>query len=894
MISIQTNVTSLMAQQNLNIDNEFQNKTIDQLTSGYRINSSGDDAAGLAIANGYRSNVTELNQGVLNANDGISQLQIVDGGLNNISTILDRLQTLATESASSTFTGSRATLNQEYSELLTEVTRQASNVNLNVGGAFNNLLSVYIGGATQQSNATVSVDLSGADSAVDATSLGLANTNVLDGGAGITGNSQIVNGPGATFVKGTAGVNDQSFTFNVFSNGNAQTVTATVAASAAGSSLTSVLSSLNGQLNQYGITAGTASDGTLQFSGASAFTMQDNGATNGSNLLTNESTITGSTVYTAPPAGSTLTLTNASGTSAVVTFAASDNTVAKAIAKINAQTSTTGISAESNAAGTGINLVGAGAFTAVNSAGAGVFSPNGKVTGTATSAAAAGDTITLTSAAGVASTVTLKAADVTSVANTIAAINAQAGSSGVSAVLNSAGTGINFVGNGAFTVGANNAHVTTAATTTATEDFASDGVATINGATTGTFVAGNAGNTIVTTDANGNASTYTEVAGDTSAATLAANINAQYATDGIKSITAVVNSAGTGINFVGEGAFNVTTDAADVFAAASNLTAAPSSTYTAQTSGSSTLDGALAFTTPTNGSTLTLTSANNVTATVTFSASDNLASAMAKINAQTATTGISAVLNATGTGINLVGSGAFTAKNSAANGVFGSLTAATTSTSTLAASPNIENTANYTLNGATTFNQQTGNETLQFQTSNGAATVTLAAGDNAQTAVSKINAQTASLGVYAVLNSAGTGISLQGQNSFSLTDTNPQANTGFFSNTTTTAQNVTATAPAGGSTNNATAAISAINNAIQALGLVQGRVGAGENLMQYAVTLAQSQISSFSAAESQLRDADIAAQAANLTKAQVLTQTSVAALAQANSAPQAVLKLLQG
>ena len=64
--------------------------------------------------------------------------------------------------------------------------------------------------------------------------------------------------------------------------------------------------------------------------------------------------------------------------------------------------------------------------------------------------------------------------------------------------------------------------------------------------------------------------------------------------------------------------------------------------------------------------------------------------------------------------------------------------------------------------------------------------------------------------------------------------------------------------------------------------------------MQYAVTLAQSQISSFSAAESQIRDADVAAQAANLTKAQVLTQTSVAALAQANSEPQAVLKLLQG
>ncbi|HEY3454771.1 MAG TPA: flagellin, partial [Bryobacteraceae bacterium] len=69
---------------------------------------------------------------------------------------------------------------------------------------------------------------------------------------------------------------------------------------------------------------------------------------------------------------------------------------------------------------------------------------------------------------------------------------------------------------------------------------------------------------------------------------------------------------------------------------------------------------------------------------------------------------------------------------------------------------------------------------------------------------------------------------------------------------------------------------------------------AGENKLQYAISLAQSQISSFSAAESQIRDADVAAAAANLTKAQVLTQTSIAALAQANSEPQSVLKLLQG
>src|SRR6201984_2114090 len=131
--SFQTNVTSLLAQQNLRTNSDFQSRTIQRLTSGYRINSSGDDAAGLAVANKYRSDTAELQQGVRNANDGISTLQIIDGGLNNISKILDRLKTLATQSASNTFTGNRSILNNEFQSLTAEVTRQAANIGLSTG-----------------------------------------------------------------------------------------------------------------------------------------------------------------------------------------------------------------------------------------------------------------------------------------------------------------------------------------------------------------------------------------------------------------------------------------------------------------------------------------------------------------------------------------------------------------------------------------------------------------------------------------------------------------------------------------------------------------------------------------------------------------------------------------
>jgi flagellin len=170
MISIQTNIDSLNAQTNMGINQAAQSKTIQQLTSGYRINSSADDAAGLAIANNYRNNITELNQGVRNANDGISQLQIVDGGLSNISNILDRMKTLATQSASDTFTGDRTVLDKEFQGLLQEIDRQANNINLSNTGSntFANALNIYIGGGAGATSAaittsgTVSVNLTGA------------------------------------------------------------------------------------------------------------------------------------------------------------------------------------------------------------------------------------------------------------------------------------------------------------------------------------------------------------------------------------------------------------------------------------------------------------------------------------------------------------------------------------------------------------------------------------------------------------------------------------------------------------------------------------------------------------------------------------------------------------
>ena len=215
--TINTNISSLQAQQYLNTNGAFQAKTIQRVTSGLRIVSSGDDAAGLAIANGYRSDQAVLSQGVRNANDGLSQLQIIDGGINNISNLLDRARTLATQSASGTFTGDRGVLNSEFQSVVGEINRQAQAIGLDQNGAFAQNLQVFIGGGksnngvSQITNGSVSVDLS--KSTVDARSLGLtgvqalgsSGTDIGSGSAAGTSLSSILANATNTSSTGSAG-----------------------------------------------------------------------------------------------------------------------------------------------------------------------------------------------------------------------------------------------------------------------------------------------------------------------------------------------------------------------------------------------------------------------------------------------------------------------------------------------------------------------------------------------------------------------------------------------------------------------------------------------------------------------------------------------------------------
>jgi flagellin len=266
-VSLINNLGSLASQTRLNATGNKLNATIQRLSSGLRINSSGDDAAGLAIANKYRSDISILSQGIRNANDGLSTLQIIDGGLNTISGLLDRAATLSTQSASGTFSGDRDILQDEFTKVLDEITRQAENIGLVSGGTYNNELSVIIGGGTDTyaatgSNAGVTIDLSGSTNRVDSTSLGLSNLNIGVGTGNVTGDNALTTLTAA-----------ETLTFQYVDSGGA--LASTTVTLAAGASAAQVVDAINANatLSEYGIEASLDSSNKLVLSSAKLFTV---------------------------------------------------------------------------------------------------------------------------------------------------------------------------------------------------------------------------------------------------------------------------------------------------------------------------------------------------------------------------------------------------------------------------------------------------------------------------------------------------------------------------------------------------------------------------------------------------------------------------------------------
>jgi len=123
-LRVNTNIASLMAQRSLGATHEALQKNLERLSSGSRINSAGDDAAGLAISEGLRAQIRGLKQAKRNAQDGVSLIQVSEGGLNEVTNILIRLRELAIQSASDTVGDKeRGFTDREFQALKSEVDR---------------------------------------------------------------------------------------------------------------------------------------------------------------------------------------------------------------------------------------------------------------------------------------------------------------------------------------------------------------------------------------------------------------------------------------------------------------------------------------------------------------------------------------------------------------------------------------------------------------------------------------------------------------------------------------------------------------------------------------------------------------------------------------------------
>lgn len=137
-LSILNNIPSLAAQNQLTITGANLQKTLYRLSSGSRINTGADDAAGLAIADGLRANVSALSQSARNATDGVGKLQVADGALAQVTNLLNRAVTLATESGTGTVSDSqRVALNNEFSSIKQELVRIGQKTTFNGDTIFN-------------------------------------------------------------------------------------------------------------------------------------------------------------------------------------------------------------------------------------------------------------------------------------------------------------------------------------------------------------------------------------------------------------------------------------------------------------------------------------------------------------------------------------------------------------------------------------------------------------------------------------------------------------------------------------------------------------------------------------------------------------------------------------
>ena len=354
---INTNMASLNAQRNLSTSQNALATSLQRLSSGLRINSAKDDAAGLAITSRMTSQINGLNQAVRNANDGISLAQTAEGALGTVGDALQRMRQLAVQAANGTNSASdRTALQAEISQLVSEINRVAATTTFNgtnlLDGSLNNSQFQVGANANEVINAAVT---SSAGNAIGNYALGNSTPTASLAGMNTTAGQGMA--VALTFTSTAAG------TTLVGNNTKAQTLTIT----GTGPNTTSTITVAAGTATT---TVGTAHDISAAINAASGTT----GVTASAITKVELNTFTAGTVtlrLTSNPTSTGITNTNGVNVSANL---ASATDVAGLAAAINAQQGITGVTAVADT----IN----GKITLTNSVGYDIYIQNmGTVTG---------------------------------------------------------------------------------------------------------------------------------------------------------------------------------------------------------------------------------------------------------------------------------------------------------------------------------------------------------------------------------------------------------------------------------------------------------------------------------------------------------------------------------
>ena len=574
-LGVLNNLSAIYAENSLNNTNNSLSTVLQQLSSGSRINSGADDAAGLSLVNGLQANSQALTQSQTNAQEGVGLLQVADGALSQVTNLLNRAVTLATEASNGTLNGTQDTAaNQEYQSILSEISNIGSTTTYNDEAVFNSNTNIYTGDASE------------AGSAVDALNIRTLSSSNLGDTGGAIGYSNGTNNVFLDLSKAghNAAVTDSlgvaSATTTIAVNyitkgagGSAVSATANVSVGA-GTNYANTAQGLISAINNagLGLTAsfGTATQaGTTAVADAAAANALGGGGTDtgiiiagagvgtGTNGAGEVGTLTVTNNTSAPDAAGavlagTLSIVGSDGKTHSITLgtANSTDTLANLASTINSAgygitavyNPTTAVADTSNIVFTSADSAVTLGQTSATLTGVGTGTDVVTLAGTPTAAGSANSTTlaTITGTAGVAGVLTLGAntlvvAAAETTATLAAAINA--GNYGVTATLNAANTIATLTSaNSALTPVTDSAtvQVLTAVNTTASA-FYSVG---ITGTVADTSAGGGTANTGFISDANGTGGTATISYSDSAGQSLS-QTDLSNATDAQSALTAI-------------------------------------------------------------------------------------------------------------------------------------------------------------------------------------------------------------------------------------------------------------------------------------------------------------------------------------------------------------------